>query len=845
MKRDPLDGLGDDIRDHIDRETRDNIERGMAPDAARLAALRKFGNVALVMEDTRAVWRRVWVDQLLQDLRYSLRFFRRNPRFAAIAVLTMALGIGTNTAVFSVVDAALLKPLAYPNASRLIWVASPDPHIHHDVVWGPDYLAMREHARSYDAIAAYGYQQAVLASADAASQVTGIHTDGDFWKITGTRAAVGRLCAEREQNCLVISWSLFQRQFGGDARVIGHPVSLNGQPAELVGVLPARFRFQFPMWWTETHPEPVEAYWAMPPFTSRQAFGCQVVALLKPGTGLPQAEAEIESLQKHLREGDAQRLPDPFMRVESLQETLTGGARRGLMLILAAGAFVLLIACGNVANLLLARATARQKELAVRAAMGAGRMRLVRQLLAESICLALAGGAAGLLLARWAISILARISPFAVPRLAEAVIDLRVLAFAAAVSIFTGMLFGAAPAAVLWRADLQEALKSATRGTVGLGGLQPRRMLVAVELALAIILLTGAGLMVKSFARMNAHPPGFDPARIIVMKSLLFGRYPTKPAQQAFVDQMLKQLVATPGVRAAGISRWYLWGGPLAFPVDGGTSRERVIRFNAVSADYLKALGVKLVKGRWLADNDTSMALLNESMAREAFGNSDPIGKQLPLPQPTTIVGVVADIQYFKLDAAAPAEAYIPSRQGSLAGPEIAVRVDAEPAAMIPILRARIAAIDPMQPVYDVKTLDQALAASIAPRRFNLVLLGAFAASALLLALIGIYGVIAYSVAERTREIGLRMALGARRGQVAGMVVREGAVIALIGVGVGLAAARGLAHLMTSLLYGVEATDPTVFAAVAVLLAMTAIAASVIPAVRAASIDPTVSLRYE
>ena len=522
-------------------------------------------------------------------------------------------------------------------------------------------------------------------------------------------------------------------------------------------------------------------------------------------------------------------------------------------MLLAAGAFVLLIAIVNVANLLLARATLRQKEVAIRTAVGAGRSRVIRQLLAESVLQAVAGGLAGLLLARWAILILVRISPNAIPRLSEAAIDARVLAFTFGISVLAGLLFGVMPAICLRRPDLHESLKNGVRSSGGPGGLRVRRMLVAVELSLAIVLLTGAGLLLKSFARMNAHAPGVDPANIIVMTVRFQGpQYREDPAQRSesparieYVSELRRRLGAAPGVQAGGVSCWVLFGRAPAFPIDTNPRQTHVIRVNGVSPGYLQALGMTLKMGRWLTDADTHGALLNESMAREAFGALDPIGRQLSIPRPATIVGIVTDVKYSKLDAAALPEVFVGFDQApDLYGVYVAARAAAHPAAVERSLRKLVSGIDPSQPVYDVKTLEQALAQSVAPRRFNLFLLGGFAAAALLLAVVGIYGVTAYSVSERTREIGVRIALGARRGQVAAMVVREALPIAAAGIGAGLAATWALTRAMAALLYDVRATDPETFGAVAILLSITTLAACAGPAMRAASIDPT-ALRYE
>ena len=692
------------------------------------------------------------------------------------------------------------------------------------------------HAQSYSGMAAYGYHQAALATLRGTGQITGVYVAGDFWGITGARAALGRLFSD-EPDCLVLTWDFFEREFAGDASVVGRTVTMNGHPVHITGVLPAAFRFQLPMWWAAVHPDPVEVYLSVPRPGEGVAGSMQVVAALKAGITVRQADAELRALEAHLMEIDrAEHFGRTHLRVEPLSEQLGGGSRRALIVLLAAGAFVLLIAIVNVANLLLARATLRQKEVAIRAAVGAGRARVVRQLLVESALQAMAGASAGLVLARWALYAMVRVSPNAVPRLSEAGIDARVLVFTLAVALLAGLLFGAAPALSLRRWNLHDSLKSGGRNSAGLSGLRLRRMLVGVELALAIVLLTGAGLMLKSYARMSAHPPGFDPEHVIVMKVRFVGpQYDDDAAHQAYARELRRRLEAVPGLRAAGLSCWINgFGQPFSF------------RYNGVSPGYLQAMGMTLRKGRWLTDGDTFGALLNESMARQVFGELDPIGRQVSLPRKVTVVGVVANVKYSQLDAEAPPEAFVTiGRAPDLYGVEIAVLAKERPAMLIPSLVKLVSAVDPTLPVYDVKTLEDALAQSIAPRRFNLYLLGGFAVAAFLLAVVGIYGVTAYSVAERTREIGMRMALGARRGQVAAMVVREALPVALVGIAGGLAASWGLGRLIESLLYNVNAGDPETFLGVALLLTITAIAACIGPARRAASVDPTVALRYE
>ena len=848
-RRHPLDGLEEDIRDHIERETRDLIEAGMPPEEARHAAIRKFGNIARVGEETRAVWNWAWIEHLRQDLRYAGRVLRRNPGFAAVAVATLALGIGMNTAVFSVVNAVLLRPLDYPHPERLVWLADYDARIKRDAVASPDLMFWRQHGESYTMMAAYGPQQAAIAAGGAAQQVSGVVVAGDFWSLTGARPALGRLFGPQEPDRVVLAWDLYARQFGADPAVIGKSVVVDGRAVTITGVLPRAFRFQFPMWWQAVEPQPVEAYFPLPAADIAMFRSVSAVAALKPRVRIAQARAELAVLEKRAQATHPVNMRfATHLRIEPLAQKLNGAARPALLILAAAGALVLLIACLNMANLLLVRATVRQREIAIRAALGAGRGRVIRQLLAESIALAVAGGAAGLALARGAVAILVRLSPNAVPRLAETTIDARVLLFTAAAAIVTGLLFGAGPAIALWRANLHDSLKEGARASCGPSGLRLRRLLVAGELALAIVLLIGAGLLVKSYWRMHAYPPGFAPESIVTMKVRLAGpQYSEREKYEAYMRELLRRVESAPGVRAAGVSNWFLFDG-VPFPSDTKPGQTHVIRLNASSPGYLKALGVRLLRGRWLtgADAKGGHVLLNENMARAAFGTRDPIGRQILTPAPATVVGIVSAVKCAELDADPPPEIYIPHEQlPFLSGTDVVVRAAGDPAEIGPEIRKLIAGIDPSQPVYDVKTLERALSDSIAPRLFNLFLLGTFAAASLLLALVGIYGVIAYSVAERTREIGVRMALGAQRRQVVGMVVREGFIMALAGIVAGLAGAWLLTREMASLLYNVRPNDAATFAAVAAALGAAAILACWAPALKAALVDPVVALRYE
>jgi len=842
-----LKNLDQEIRDHIERETVANIEKGMAPGDARAAALRAFGNPTRVAEETREVWSIVWLEQLWQDVRYGIRVLLRNPGFTGVVVLTLALGIGMNTAVFSVVNAVLLLPIGYPHPERLVWLGDYDTFLKRDLVRTSDFLAWRDQARSFSGIAAYGRQQTAIATARGATNVNGIAVGGDFWSITGARPALGRLFRPEEQNAIVLAWDLFEREFSGDARMIGQTVMLDGRAATITGVLPKDFRLEFPRWWIVSDGQPVEAYLPLATGPRKRLLGgVQVVGALKPGLGTRQALAELEVLEKPLLKQPPSR-DRANLHVEALQAQLAGNARPALLVLFAAGVFVLLIATVNIMNLLLARATARRKEIAIRASVGAGRARVIRQFLTESLILAMLGGAAGLALARGAIALLIRISPNAVPRLEEASIDGLVLAFTLGISAGAGIVFGVGPAVALWRSNLHGALKESARSSSSSSGLRIRRLLVAGEFALAIVLLTGAGLMLKSFWLMNVHPPGFSPESVLIVK--VRPKYPSKDAQTAYLSQLVERVESAPQVDAAGISMWVAYSGVPAFPNDSSPVQTHTVRLNFVSPGFLKTMRTTLLKGRWLTAADpANMILLNESFWHEAFGTADPVGRVLQLDQPFTVAGVVSDVKYSKLDAAPPPEAYLPIRQlPMLPGLpiDVAVRTGGDPLAVATAIRNLISEIDPSQPVYGVTTLDRALSDSIAPRRFNLFVLGTFAATALLLALVGIYGVIAFSIAQRTHEIGIRMALGAQRAEVVGMVARDGMSMALSGMAIGFAAAAGFTRLMQSLLYDVKPADPATFAVVAAALAIAALAACWGTALKAALVDPMVALRTE
>ncbi|HEV3201820.1 MAG TPA: ABC transporter permease [Bryobacteraceae bacterium] len=853
--------LDRDIREHLEMEIRDNLERGMAPEAARAAALRKFGNVARIKEDTRAVWGWMWVAQVLQDIRYALRLLRKNPGFATVTTVTLALGIGMNTAVFSVVNAVLLKPLPYPNAERLVWLADYNERFKMEAVAGPDFLDWKAQAQSFEKMAGYGYGRGTISINGNADQAMNAFVTDDFWSITGAQPSPGRTFAPGERGVVILGRGIFERRLGSDRNIIGKSVTLDGRAVTVVGVMPPGFRFQFPQSAPSvTEQTEVDAYEPSDLSPANQVRGrnmaiVNVVAKLKTGTSIQQAHAEMDAIQARIaRENPKSFYDQVTLRVVPLQEKLVGNARRALLVLLAAVGFVLLIACANIANLLLARASSRQKEIAMRAALGAERLRVVWQFLAEGVVLAVLGGALGLLLARWGIVLMLRLGPQAVPRLAETAMDGRVLGFTFAVSLLTGLLFGLGPALACSQTKLHHVLKEGGWTSAGSAGLRLRRLLVGGELALALVLLIGAGLMLKSFWRMNARPAGFQPESILVMRVSLSGpNYRSMPQQFTYIEQALRRLEAAPGVQAAGIANSTVRGvvgveGAPPFPPGQGPQTT----YNTRSAGYFRAMGVPLLKGRWMTDTETrDVVLINERFARVVFGASDPIGRRIRVPrqQPAAIaeiVGVVADLKATKLDADPEPEVYVPYRQSIFVRmADVVVKTAGNPLTMASVLREQVASIDRTQPVYHVETLEQALADSISPRRFNLFLLGVFAVVAVVLGAVGIYGVMSYMVTQRTQEIGVRMALGAQQGEVLRMVVREGMWVATAGILCGVAASLALTRLMGSLLYEVTATDPSTFAVVCLALGVAALVACCAPAVKAARVDPIVALRYE
>jgi putative ABC transport system permease protein len=865
--------LEQEIYEYIERETEDNIARGMSAEDARVAALRKLGNITRVKEDTRAIWEKIWLEQLMQDIGYGLRILKRNLGFTTAVILTLALGIGMNTAMFSVVDAVFLRHVPYPDADRLIWIAGYDTGYESDVdhrLLPSDYSAFRQQTSSFESMAGYSNEDLAMVyrSESEAERIASI--TGDFWSMTGAQPAFGRLLKTGEAHAMVLSWHLFERRFQSDPQVIGKTVTVDDHQFQIVGVLPASFRLLFPQFlYADDERRDIDAYIAIPnealdlPISAyrignwdkiSQKLGptpgfVWTVGTLKPDAPLTRAQAEIEAIyQRRIKDQPGVYHTHSALRIQRLQTKLVGNVRPAFLVLGGAVGFVLLIVCANVANLLLARASARQKEVAIRRALGAGRSRLMQQFLTESLFLALGGALAGAAFATGITAVIVRLGSAALPRLSAATTNVRVLLFTLAIGLVTAVLFGFGPSASLLKDDVPSSLKEeGATSSAGAGRLRVRAALVAIEVSLAMVLLSGAGLMLKSFWHMNDFPPGFSPDKIVVMNISLSGaEYRTWPQQHAYLEELFRRLGSVPRVQAKGI---HCSTFNTSIQVQGRISEAPTFAaIEYVSPGYLQAMGVPLLEGTWpTEDQAIDRVIINQSFARRVASGGSLIGRQIHAALlSATIAGIVPDFKTSKLDAE-PGPAVYAAYQMS---PRIsfitaAVRVASNPAAVMPGIRKLVSSIDENVPAYHLETLQSALADSIAPRRFNMFLLSSFAAAAVLLSLIGIYGIIAYLVAQRTREIGIRLALGAQRLEVVGMVIRQGLTIIVAGVLTGLLAALALGRLMISLLYGVRPNDLSTLLAVAVALMVIALLACWGPALRAARVDPIVALRHE
>ena len=805
---------------------------------------------------------------LWQDLRYGARMLLKRPAFTSMAVLTLALGIGANSAIFSVVNAVLLRPLPYPEPERLVmaFLTNPAQGQTRSSLGMADFLAVRERNQSFEHVTAFSFGALTFTGGERPEQVSGAWVSADFFatlRVTPARGRAYQAEDERPESArvVVIGHSFWQQRLAAEPEVIGKTINLDSTPYTIIGVMPESFHFALT---PEAELWPVRV---IRPPRSRPPYFNRCLGRLKPGVTEQQAQADLSAIAAQVQ----RQFPDsPYsaMTTRPLMTSMVGEVRRALLVILGAVAFVLLIAAANVANLQLARAASREREMAVRRALGANRWRIVRQLLTESLMLAALGGAVGLLLALWGIDLFRTFGPANLPRLQEVNLDGRVLSFTLLAALLSSLIFGLAPALQSSRADLNESLKEGGRaGTESHGRKRLRGLLVIAEVALTLVLLVGAGLLLKSFLRLQEVNPGFQPDHLLTAQiSLPPARYAEDQKIIAFHQELINRMKSLPGVQAVGMSMslppnqlqisnpFGIEGRPLAPGQTRPLAEEMTI-----SPDYFTALGVPLLRGRFFTDAEKAGApevlIINEAMARRFFPNEDPVGKRLQTGDPNpnkpweTIVGVVGNVKYTGLKAEESPTLYAPYTTPDWVSWSrsmyLVVRTADEPLGLSSALRQQVRALDPNLPVVKLKTMEQVIHESVTEPRFRTSLLGLFATVALLLATIGIYGVISYAVTERMHELGIRMALGAQPGDVLRLVIGQGMKLALGGVAIGLAASFALTRLMKTLLFGVSATDPLTFAVIAVLLTGVALLACWIPARRATQVDPMIALRTE
>jgi putative ABC transport system permease protein len=821
------------------------------------------------------------MEALLQDLRYGARMLARNPGFALVAIVSLALGIGANTAIFSVINATLLRALPYPDPDRivLVWGDARGRDQHRNQVSFTDTVDWRAQSTTLEELAAYdSWTPLFSGAAESVGEPFGepfgepervpaaLVADG-FLPLMGGQPILGRGFLPEEQQdgsdaVVVLGHAFWQRKFAGDPGVVGRTLTLNGRPHTVVGVLPADFR-SLPAGLLHA---PAELYRPLGETYDdklRSSRHMRAIARLEPGVTLEQAQTEMRVIAERLEQEHPTTNAGYGVNLVTLREDLVGGVRPALLMLFGAVGLVLLIACANVASLLLARTSARQREIAIRAALGASRGRLVRQALTESVLLSLVGGALGLLFALWGVGAIELLGSTVLPFNEGLHIDLGVLGFTLATSLLTGVLFGLAPAVRSASPDLNVSLKEGGRWAGGGPG-RLRNALVVAEIAMALVLLVSAGLLVKSIGRLQLVDPGFDPTNALTMNVWLpAANYPDGPSRAAFYDRLVERVERLPGVRSAGVVSTLPGGGGfdrLGIEVEGqpkppGEAFD-VDRY-IVSPGYLNAMRIPILGGRPFTNRDAQdtplVVLVSATMAQSLWPGEDAIGKRVrglgsgpgDVQPWREVVGVVGDVKQYGLDTSGTMQLYFPQAQRPTAFMTLVARTESDPASMVAPVRNEILAVDAGQAAFDIATLEQVLAESIARRRFAMLLLGAFALVALVLASVGTYGVISHAVTQRTREIGVRMALGAQPGDVLRLVVGEGAVLALTGVAVGAVGALAATRLLSSLLFEVSATDPATFVGTALLLMGIGVVACYIPARRAARVDPTVALRYE
>jgi len=806
------------------------------------------------------------METLIQDLRYAVRMLVQKPGFTIVVVAALALGIGANTAIFSVVNSILLRPLPYRDPGRLvmIWMDNKRMNVDQDIHSYANYADYRDQNQVFESMAAYSGVSLNLVGEGEPERVIGAAATASLFDVLGVDPRMGRVFTTDEEQIgrdkvVVLGYGLWQRRFGKDPNIVGQEILVSDVSRTVIGVMPPSFKY----------PHKDAEIWV--PLAvdenrkkSRGSFSYYAIGRLKPGVAIEPARAEMGSIASNLERQYPDVLEGYGVNLVPLHEQVTGKVRPALLVLLGTVAFVLLIACANVANLLLARAAGREREIAIRTALGASRIRLIRQLLTESALMGLAGGAAGLLVAKWGLTALIALSPEDIPRLDQIGIDGRVLGFTLLVSLLTGMVFGLVPALQASKPDLNESLKESGRSsTAGVERRRVRSALVVLEVALSLVLLIGAGLMIKSFSRLQRVDLGFNPDRLASMNIQLSRTKYQGPLSAQFFRQLIEQVEAMPGVESAGaISAIFIDALPNStnFTVEGKppvpAAEQIETPVDLVTPSYFRTMGIALLKGRELSEQDglesPPVAVINDTFARRFWPGEDPIGRRFKFGDSgsnapwMTIVGVVGDMRRTGLDVDVRCETFLPYTQRRFVGfLSLVVRAKTDPRGIATAVRDQVWAIDPNQPVSHIRTMDQLLDGMMAQRRLNMVLFTLFGGVALVLAAVGVYGVISYSVTQRTHEIGIRMTLGAGRADVLKLIIRNGMMLVLIGVAIGLIAAAALTRLMATLLFGVSATDPATFAAIAGILTGVALAACFVPALRAIKVDPMVALRYE
>jgi len=849
--------LHDEIAQHLEHKTAANLAAGMSPAEAREAARRHFGNALLAVEHSRDPWGFAWLESLGQDLRFALRILRGNPALTLTIVAVLALGIGGTTAIFSVVNAVILRPLPYPHPDQLIalFETTTQQHSAMEVAYG-NYLDWKAQVRSFQSLAGYLPNDVTLHTDQSAYRASGIYVTGNFFATLGVSAALGRtLLPEDDQlsgQSVVFSDRMWRQRFGGDPGVLGKAIRIEDRSYVVVGILPRDFVYDATDVWLPLGNLANESF-----MTRRAAHVLRVIGRLKEGVTLPEALAEMQTVAARVHQQHPTEDKDHGVAALDLHEYLVGSSRRTLLVLLAAVGFILLVACANVANLLLARAAGRRKEISVRIALGAPRRRLVRQLLTESVLLATIGGACAVLLAGWLIAVLpAYLASFvAVPPIA---IDRDLLLFAAAISIFAGLLFGIAPALQASQSDLNDGIKDAT--VSGPSRQRATRFIAVGEIALTLVLLISAGLLGKSFWRVLQVPPGFRSDHLLTMTvTLPESQYREKQAVLAFFDRLSARLQAMPGAQeAAAVSALPINSEGDSYgsvTVDGRpeTAEGPVASFRRITPNYFRVMGIPLLAGRAFTSEDDGrlkVVIISRSMAREFWPNQNPLGQRIKVGPPAgepslTVVGVVGDVHNAGLDVEAVNATYEPEAQRTWSEMTFVVRTTDDPVSLAGTAQAIVREMDKEVVVFDAGSMEQRVTRSVAPRRVTALLLGIFASLALLLACLGIYGLIAYGVTQRTREIGIRLSLGAKREDVVRLILGDGIRLLLAGACLGALLTLMSVRLISSLLFGVTTTDAGTLLWVLGVLLVSVVAASYVPARRATRVDPMVALRYE